>query len=84
MIIKILERSGRLDVKKVGSTFLGIGMISMSVGLVATQFGPKAPFWDFMEGMLMGISIVMNLAGLVAFGKARRTASIQNYAGNAV
>jgi hypothetical protein len=58
-----------IDLKKY---FLPLGMISLVVGILFSQLGWDNPTWSFFAGMGFGLSLIMNLAFLIRFGKANR------------
>jgi hypothetical protein len=45
---------------------------SLAAGLILGRLDLQLPLLDFLEGMLIGFSIVGNIAGLVKFGQERR------------
>jgi hypothetical protein len=52
--------------------FLVIGMLSITISIVLSRFFDGIPVIDFLEGMLSGISVVMNLTFLYKFGRENR------------
>ncbi|MBY9014419.1 MAG: hypothetical protein KGD68_01875 [Candidatus Lokiarchaeota archaeon] len=49
-----------------------IGMFSLLIAILLGRFGGQYVLTDFLEGLLTGISLVMNLCFLVRYGKERR------------
>ncbi len=58
-----------IDLKKY---FLPLGMFSLIAGILLSQFGGSNPTLSFFAGMAFGLSLVMNLAFLINFGRAKR------------
>jgi hypothetical protein len=58
-----------IDLKKY---FLPLGMFSLAVAIFLNRFGGDEPTLSFVSGMAIGLSLVMNLAFLIRFGKANR------------
>jgi hypothetical protein len=52
--------------------FLVIGMLSITISIVLNIYFEGIPVIDFLEGMLSGISVVMNATFLYKFGRDRR------------
>ena len=77
MIFKNLERKGKITFGGMDKAYLGIGALAMSTGILLSLFSKKSP-WSIVGGILLGISMVFNLAGIVSFGKARRIQKSQN------
>jgi hypothetical protein len=68
--IAMLERS---------ESILALGMISMALGILVGRFlhfeYADFPITDFVEGVLTGLSLVMNLTYLVRYSKTQRPTS---------
>ncbi len=47
------------------NVLLSIGMISLVIALVLGRFGPDTSIAHFLEGLFMGLSLVLNLAFLL-------------------
>ncbi len=58
-----------IDLKKY---FLPLGMFSLVVGIFLSHFGGNNQILSFVSGMGFGLSLVMNLAFLIRFGRANR------------
>ncbi|MCG6962367.1 MAG: hypothetical protein LJE95_03760 [Acidobacteria bacterium] len=60
------------------STFIGAGQLSLVAGLVLERFAhPGADFWQGfvagLTGVLIGLSLVLNLRGLTLARQERKT-----------
>jgi len=51
---------------------LPIGIVMLAIALIMEKFLPSTPFFDFTEGFLMGLSIVLNVYYLVAVSRRMR------------
>lgn len=51
---------------------LGIGQITLVAAILLGMLDLHLGWSDFLEGMLIGISIVTNMAGLTIFGRKQR------------
>ena len=40
---------------------LPLGMILLAIGIIMEKFLPSSPILDFIEGLLFGLSIVLNI-----------------------
>lgn len=52
--------------------FLAAGQITLVAGIVLSRLEFQLSLADFIEGMLIGFSIVANLAGIFLFGRIQR------------
>ncbi|MCP4686157.1 MAG: hypothetical protein GY867_12030 [bacterium] len=50
------------------------GSVCLTTSLLLWRFGPQYPTMNFLQGMLLGLSLVFNITFLILWGKARRTA----------
>ena len=48
-----------------------LGALFMTASLLLGQFGPDLPASDFVQGMLLGMSLVFNITFLILWGKHR-------------
>ncbi len=51
-----------------------VGSVCLTTSLVLWQFGPQSSALDFIQGMLLGLSMVFNITFLILWGRSRRTA----------
>ncbi|MBU0984393.1 MAG: hypothetical protein KKA42_11020 [candidate division Zixibacteria bacterium] len=51
--------------------FLPLGCSLLAVGLLLQRFAPDFPVLHFVTGMMMGMSVVFNIAGLFSIRKLR-------------
>jgi hypothetical protein len=70
MSIKSIKQ--RIGIRPNYQTLIAIGQLSLAAGIILARFAPQLPWLNFIEGMLIGVSIVTNLAGLVLFGRQQR------------
>jgi hypothetical protein len=49
------------------SVLLAVGMISLAIAIGLRSFGPDSSIIHFLEGMFIGISLVLNLAFLIRY-----------------
>ncbi len=55
------------------NVLLSIGMISLVIALALGRFGPDTSIAYFLEGLFMGLSLVMNLAFLFRFRAKKKS-----------
>ncbi len=66
MLLKWLGQNNPVILYRI---FIGIGCLSLFVALILETFAKQIEIFDFLIGMLEGLSIVMNLSGLVLYRK---------------
>lgn len=49
------------------NVLLAIGMISLTISHILKRYGPDISIVHFLEGMFLGISLVLNLAFLIRY-----------------
>ncbi len=68
MLINYLKRSNYIsETTSMGlkRLVLPLGMFTFSSSLLLTHFGGESAAVDFSSGFLMGLSIVLNVAGII-------------------
>jgi hypothetical protein len=51
---------------------LAAGQLALVAGIVLGRLALQIPILDFLEGMLIGFSIVANLAGIILVARSKR------------
>ncbi len=51
------------------SIFLGIGQLAMCVGIILSRFFKDSEIASFVSGLLLGLSLVFNIAFLIGLRK---------------
>jgi len=59
----------RIGIRQNARLLIGIGQFTLAAAILLGRLALHYGWTDFVEGMLLGISIVTNLAGLIAFGR---------------
>ena len=49
-----------------------IGVILLALSLIATRFFPACPFIDFLSGLLVGLSLVLNVYYIIIISKKQK------------
>ncbi|MFH1014041.1 MAG: hypothetical protein V1769_06005 [Thermoplasmatota archaeon] len=52
-------------------TMLSIGMISLALSIVLRRYGGESTILNFLEGVLIGLSLVLNLVFLILYRKEK-------------
>lgn len=52
-------------------TWGGVGGLCLAVSILLGRFGPEMPASDFIQGMLIGMSLVFNITFLILWRKHR-------------
>lgn len=53
-------------------TPVSIGLLCMTAFILLNRFGGDEPIFNFLAGLFCGLSIVMNIWGVVLFGSQQR------------
>lgn len=54
------------------NVFLALGMFSLSFAILIHRYLDPSPTYDFLEGMLFGLSFVFNIAFLLKIRKENK------------
>lgn len=54
------------------NVLLAIGMISLTISHILKRYGPDISIVHFLEGMFLGMSLVLNLVFLIRYGMNKR------------
>ena len=68
MLIKYLRKSERMSEKtyiNLKKSVLPIGMFMLAAGIILNRFFSENGIGAFCSGFLIGLSIVMNIAGII-------------------
>jgi len=68
MLIQYLKRKQKIskrNYKRIKSSIIATGMLTLSTGLILHRFFPESPGTDFMAGFFIGLSIVANLLAVI-------------------
>lgn len=75
MLINYLKRKDYISdktVKTIHKILLPLGLLCLSASLIISRYLAGSPGVDFIAGFLMGLSIVLNLAGLIIISRQRK------------
>lgn len=74
MLINYLKRNNRLSDENFAELkrwIIPIGLISMSGSIIMKKFLPETGILSFVEGLLLGISLVANISGIILLRNGR-------------
>ncbi|MCP5105465.1 MAG: hypothetical protein GY950_18910 [bacterium] len=57
---------------KNNNVLLAIGMISLVLSILLGRYGPDVSVVHFLEGLFLGMSLVLNLAFLIRYAASKR------------
>jgi len=66
-----LEEITKMRINK--TLTMPIGLILLAISLIMNKFLPSNPLFDFIEGFMMGLSIVLNIVYIIAISRKNGT-----------
>lgn len=70
MLINKLQETNRLSndrFNKLKQFIIPIGLLMLASSILINRFLPNTESFDFVSGFLMGLSLVINIAGILIF-----------------
>lgn len=66
-----MENNTKFKIKQIFATPIGVTLLVLSV--IVTRFLPTTAFFDFFSGLLLGLSLVLNIYYIIIISKKHKT-----------